>query len=206
MSLTSEKKMAKCGSFTGTSIQLFRAYIFSLPNGGIDASKIHSRRCYEDWLANRNTQPTDSELRKFQRALSNHVAGVDGRSPFFPEEERAILQVMREKRTWPCCEPGQPSIGRSGYRSMGYHEKLAEELFPTSKKQKVTGLLKTCSSASIETEAACSEEEAELEFPTSFSAAEIALESYDLPGLMEYPCSEEELLKGWLPASMYLSG
>jgi hypothetical protein len=204
--ITSDNNKEVSFNGNGTSIQLFRAFIVSLPNGLLDASKVHSRECYLDWLANRNTQPTDSELKKFQRALSNHLSGVDGRSPFFPEEERAILEVLREKRLWPCCVPGQLAIGRSGYRSKGYHEKLTkEEELPASKKQKVMTLLKTSSSCSMETEAACSDdEETELAFPSasSTSSDKQALDSYDLPGLMEYPCSEEDLLKGWLPVDM----
>jgi len=52
------------------------------------------------------------------------VAAADGRRPFEPEEEAAVLLELRRKRVWPCFADKETSIGAKGYRGYGYHEKL----------------------------------------------------------------------------------
>lgn len=59
---------------------------------------------------------------------TNAQKQVDGRSPFDPEEEAAILVLFREKKPWPCFPPRFANIGKR-YRSKGYHEK--QRLLPT---------------------------------------------------------------------------
>jgi hypothetical protein len=112
-----------------TPLQLLKTFLVPLPDGTFDASRIHSRECYLQWLANRfhnQTVPdTDSEIRKFHRALCNHVSGSDGRTPFSPEEEKAILKVLRVKQKWPCVPEHLP-MSFMGNRNRGYHEKLAD--------------------------------------------------------------------------------
>ncbi|KAH9251118.1 hypothetical protein BASA81_011017 [Batrachochytrium salamandrivorans] len=49
---------------------------------------------------------------------------VDGRSPFEPEEEAALLTLFRLRLPWPCFAQTHSHIGQQ-YRSRGYHEKLA---------------------------------------------------------------------------------
>jgi len=51
------------------------------------------------------------------------LTGSDGRQPFTPEEEAAILTVLRIKRVWPAFAGSGLSIGCKGFRSCGYHEK-----------------------------------------------------------------------------------
>jgi hypothetical protein len=88
----------------------------------VDASQIHSEACYLDWLRTHQGERGSKEsARKFQRTLSNHLSGVDGRLPFTKQEEEAILQVVRIKQHWPCFP--HLSIGLTGYRSKGYYEK-----------------------------------------------------------------------------------
>jgi hypothetical protein len=70
---------------------------------------------------------SDSHARKFQRCLSNHVTGVDKRQPFSMEEEAAVLVVLRQKIPWPCFPP-HVFVGQTGFRSYGFHEKLAKEV------------------------------------------------------------------------------
>jgi hypothetical protein len=119
------------------SIHTFRSFLVVLPDGTVDASRIHSRECYSQWLANRSlSQDPDLEIRKFQRALSNHISGSDSRVPFSLEEECAILQVLRLKEKWPC-SPDHLEIGGLGFRGKGYHEKLVEEEGRSSKLQKL---------------------------------------------------------------------
>jgi hypothetical protein len=139
--------------FCGTPLQLFKSFLFVRPDGTLDASKIHSRECYMHWLANRQAVDTDWEIQKFRRTLSNQLSGVDGRTPFLPDEERAIVEVLREKRRWPCV-PEHCAIGTNGFRSKGYHEKqvLQEEEDGSSfKKQKLMmTMVKMESSSSLE--------------------------------------------------------
>ena len=92
---------------------------------------------YNDWLNSRGAQVPAEPPKVFQRALSSHLcsfeflaspdtraAGSDGRVSFEPEEEAAILEVLRHKSPWPCFA-GTPfaKMGCTGYRSFGFHEK-----------------------------------------------------------------------------------
>ncbi|KAH9260807.1 hypothetical protein BASA81_001274 [Batrachochytrium salamandrivorans] len=104
-----------------TSLHIFREHLKILPDGTVDASRIHSMECYQRWLAVRKAVDSDSEARKYQRALSNHLSGVDGRSSFEKDEEAAILAVLRVKQRWPCFPTRM--VGLSGFRARGYHEK-----------------------------------------------------------------------------------
>jgi hypothetical protein len=222
----SHVKMKSYATSGSTSLHLFRSFLVVLPDGTFDASKIHSQECYLQWLANREVHTSDPEMKKFQRALSNHLSGVDGRSPFSVEEERAILQVLREKRKWPCCASGHITIGVTGFRSHGYHEKrlkTGEDITPFKKlklegnKPKLMIFHKTDSSSSLETDKYHTDSSYSLE--TDYSKYESLRDkpecvfsgisdsarrfSFELPGLINLlPPSEEELIKGWLPESM----
>ncbi|KAH9261542.1 hypothetical protein BASA81_000198 [Batrachochytrium salamandrivorans] len=111
-----------------TSLKVFREFLFILPDGSIDASRVHSAECYQKWLQARNTEADDNEARKFHRSLSNHLSGVDGRSPFAKREEEAVLKILRKKKRWPCfADQPHLNFGQVGYRSRGFHEKNAAE-------------------------------------------------------------------------------
>lgn len=118
-----------------TSLTIFRDYLVHTDMGEVDASRIHSRECYLAWLEHRRQEESPKEAKRFQRTLSNHLTGVDGRTPFAPEEEAAILLVVRKKERWPCF-PRELSIGCTGFRSLGHHEKFATNQF----KQRIEGL------------------------------------------------------------------
>lgn len=109
-----------------TSLQVFRAHLPRLEDGSIDAQRVLTRECYLDWLQAKGKLESDSEAKKFQRSLSNHLSGVDGRSAFDPEEEAAILRVVRQKECWPCF-PARLKIGSMGFRSRGFHEKHQQQ-------------------------------------------------------------------------------
>lgn len=100
-------------------------------DGTLDATNLISRECYECWLSSQGKVDCDKEGFKFRRALSNHLCGVDGRTPFTQQEEDAILQVLRKKFRWPCFPPSL-NIGRNGFRSKGFHEKARELNSPAS--------------------------------------------------------------------------
>jgi hypothetical protein len=46
-----------------------------------------------------------------------------GRTPFDPEEEAAILKLVRKKTVWPCFVSTAFSFGQKGFRAVGFHEK-----------------------------------------------------------------------------------
>jgi hypothetical protein len=167
--------------FCGTPLQLFKSFLFVLPDGSLDASKIHSRECYLQYLINRRAVDTDSEMQKFRRTLSNQLSGVDGRMPFDPEEESAILKVLRVRRPWPCV-PEQRVIGSMGFRSRGYHEKKADGL--VSKTQKITTIKEEPAAASTSDH--------------TFETVLFSFDDFDLPEIIDVPSPDDVLIKGWL--------
>ncbi|KAH9254051.1 hypothetical protein BASA81_007926 [Batrachochytrium salamandrivorans] len=106
-----------------TSLQIFRAFISRRSDDSLDASGVISRECFEAWRKSRKGQITNAE-RQFQRALSAHLAALDGRLPFSVEEEQAVLLQVRKREVWPCFKSNGSVVGSSGFRSKGYHEKL----------------------------------------------------------------------------------
>ncbi|KAH9249069.1 hypothetical protein BASA81_013281 [Batrachochytrium salamandrivorans] len=109
-----------------TSLTIFRSFIRVGETGELDASQVLSRDCYLTWLEHRKQWEAPKEAKRFQRTLSNHLSGVDGRTPFPPEEEAAILLVVRRKVRWPCF-PLDVSVGFTGFRSLGFHEKSSSK-------------------------------------------------------------------------------
>ncbi|KAH9251330.1 hypothetical protein BASA81_010741 [Batrachochytrium salamandrivorans] len=103
------------------SLVVFRMFLTKNEDGTLDASQITSRECYLAWLSYQDKLECEKQARKFQRALSNHLCGVDGRTPFDRLEEDAILLVLKRKLRWPCFP--DLNIGRNGFRSQGFHEK-----------------------------------------------------------------------------------
>lgn len=103
------------------SLVVFRMFLTKKEDGTLDASRITSRECYLAWLSYQDKLECEKQARKFQRALSNHLCGVDGRTPFERSEEDAILVVLKRKLRWPCFP--DLNIGRNGFRSQGFHEK-----------------------------------------------------------------------------------
>lgn len=108
-----------------TSLKVFRQFFKRNPDGSLDASRINSKECYEAWLGSRKGNCRRPE-RFFQRTLTAHISGTDGRTPFQAEEEEAILRWLRVKQRWPCFEQSSVRFGEQGFRSKGFHEKNAE--------------------------------------------------------------------------------
>ena len=111
-----------------TSISIFRKHLVCYKDDKgvdrIDASGVVSEECYRMWLDNYQNgrrKFREKPEKIFQRILTAYVTGSDGRKPFTLEEERAVLQVMREKRVWPAFAnmPGV-FIGRHVSRSSGH--------------------------------------------------------------------------------------
>jgi hypothetical protein len=87
-------------------------------------------------LNSRKSKPSCPE-KAFQRALSGHITGVDGRVPFDQEEEEAILRAVRRKARWECFRHCDIKFGESGFRTKGFHEKAyAGEILKTQPKKR----------------------------------------------------------------------
>ena len=107
------------------SLAVFRRFIRRDAAGALQAEAVLSRDCFESWLRSRNSPPAEAE-KTFQRSLTAHVTGSDGRTPFSPQEEEALLKVLRQKRVWPAFQgqgAAELTIGAKGFRSYGFHEK-----------------------------------------------------------------------------------
>jgi len=79
-----ELTLLPCSRFL-SSMKVFREFIkrtqTSDGNEIIDANGVVSRECYDLWMNTRKILPPNPE-KAFQRSLSAHVTGVDGRVPF----------------------------------------------------------------------------------------------------------------------------
>jgi hypothetical protein len=105
------------------AINVFRNFIHREPNGELNVSRILSKECFNQWQASNKSSQSNNTIEKtekrFRRALTNHVTGVDGRIPFEEEEEAALLCLLRKTKPWPCLTHS----GRLGFRGKGYHER-----------------------------------------------------------------------------------
>lgn len=110
-----------------SSLQVFRRFFKILPNGDLDASEVISLDCYNAWLESRTTRMSATPEKAFHRAVSAHISGTDGRSPFTPQEEAALLKVVRRKERWPCFLNSKVKRGEMGFRAQGIHERQAQE-------------------------------------------------------------------------------
>lgn len=122
---------------------MFKRYMQHLPDGSVDVSQLFSPQCYREWLIGQGKLESDHEAVKYQRTLSNHLCGVDKRSPFEPKEEEAILMIVRRKQRWTCF-PAHLKIGSTGFRSLGYHEKVAKA---KAHQHQVDGIIASLSNA-----------------------------------------------------------
>jgi len=100
-------------------------------NGVIDASAVNGPECYRQWLDSRSEVSVDP-AKSFQRCLTAHLTGSDGRQPFQSDEEEAILRVVRLKCKWPAFAGTDLTIGLKGFRAHGFHEKIASGVSPRS--------------------------------------------------------------------------
>ena len=86
-----------------SSIHVIRRFIVSTKSADgrvcIDASQVLSKKCYQQWLETRIGVTNEPE-RTFQRSLTAHLTGSDGRQPFLPEEEAGLLRILRMKKVW----------------------------------------------------------------------------------------------------------
>jgi len=94
------------------SSEVFRAHLVRRRRADgseqIDAEGVVSLACYQKWLDTRGTggkgkpggRGMDTPEKVFQRTLTGCLTAADGRRPFDPDEEAAILRTLRQKRIW----------------------------------------------------------------------------------------------------------
>jgi len=89
-----------------TSIAIFRRHMKRERNETtgvvtIDATDVIGPECFREWLQMRSRSHKVAEPEKtFQRTITCYLSATDGRLPFTPEEEAAILKVVRVKQVW----------------------------------------------------------------------------------------------------------
>jgi len=108
-----------------TSIKVFKRHLFHTELGSEGAGQaivdgVISHECYNDWLSTRSRAPAKPE-KTFHRTLTCTVSGTDGRQPFTPEEEVAVLTQLRVKRVWPAFANASLPIGSKGFRGCVLH-------------------------------------------------------------------------------------
>jgi hypothetical protein len=112
-----------------TSLQIFRQFFTCDTVTHEKVSLLLSEDCYIQWLAmhkgKSKTFKQDQMAKIYQRTISSHLTGADGRATFTPEEETAVLFEVRQKRVWPCFAslPKAQQHGRIGFRAMSFHER-----------------------------------------------------------------------------------
>mmetsp|Transcript_17536 Transcript_17536/g.21225 ORF Transcript_17536/g.21225 Transcript_17536/m.21225 type:complete len:524 (+) Transcript_17536:265-1836(+) len=104
-----------------SSYKVFNSFIDRDASGKPDVSGIFSTYCYEYWIKTRKTAPKKPH-ESFRRCLTAHTRGSDGRKPFAEDAEAKILEVLRQKKRWPCFEKHEVSIGVQGFKALGFHE------------------------------------------------------------------------------------
>jgi len=86
------------------SLALFKKHLRCDANGVVDGTRAIGKECFLEWEASRAASDGDDNPHKsakaFQRNLTAHLTGSDGRSPFLPDEEASILLALRAKRVW----------------------------------------------------------------------------------------------------------
>lgn len=102
-------------------LQLFNKYIKKDDGEQVDASEVLSVECYTEWLATRKVFPKNP-AEAFRKILTGHCRGDNGLLPFAPRVEKAVLEVLRERKVWPCFKGTNIRIGERGLKTQGYWE------------------------------------------------------------------------------------
>jgi hypothetical protein len=124
-----------------TSLQIYRVFIRVDPETQRLVSALGSRECFDMWQEKCTQQNKASSSRdaakRYQRTVTGHLNAADGRSPFTPEEEAAVLEEVRQKRTWPCFLhlPPDQHLGSRGYRAQGFHERRSPRATAAAKQE-----------------------------------------------------------------------
>lgn len=95
-------------------------------------SNILSKDCFEAWLATRSSKVKHPE-QSFQRTLTAHLRGADGRRPFPEKVEEELLRILRsagisnngaKANPWnKCFGDNVYNVGARGFSNLGFHEK-----------------------------------------------------------------------------------
>jgi len=105
-----------------SSFQVFQEFMVPDETGAIDANRLLSKECFNEWVRSRNPKPVKPD-QGFRSAMIGHLAGTVRRQPFPEEVEKNLLDIVRKKKIWPCFEGTSSTVGIYGTKVKGYHEK-----------------------------------------------------------------------------------
>lgn len=123
------------------SLLIFESFLSYDDVGNVDVSPLFTKKCFNYWLSSRANKPKNPP-EAFRKALTSHCAGVDGRKPFAPEVERALLVQLRMKRVWECFRDTKSRVGLRGLQIKGFWERTSTDFAledlekPVKKKRK----------------------------------------------------------------------
>mmetsp|Transcript_25096 Transcript_25096/g.54170 ORF Transcript_25096/g.54170 Transcript_25096/m.54170 type:complete len:382 (+) Transcript_25096:471-1616(+) len=111
-----------------TSFEVFMSFVKTCPEtGGVDASDILGRPCFQKWLKTRSARPKNPP-RAFKDAIKTIILATNRCRPFPPEVEESLLGYLRKERVWPCFEDQEGvKIGKRGWKIIGFHERKSLE-------------------------------------------------------------------------------
>lgn len=123
-----------------TSLEVFLRFVKEREDNSIDASGVLSPGCFDEWVRTRKSM-LKAPQESFRRTLTAHVTGLDGRKPFPPKVEQALLIELRQQRIWPCfkgviVKGRRSNIGMQGFRTLGWHERHEQGFESKSRKKK----------------------------------------------------------------------
>lgn len=106
-----------------TTRQILLKYAKTDAAGNVDATGMLGKECYQEWVSTRQVVPRVPHT-AFRDAVKKVLIGSSRVTPFPPNVEAAVLELMREKEVWPCFA-GIPriGIGKRGWRVRGYHQR-----------------------------------------------------------------------------------
>jgi len=110
-----------------TTRQILLKYAKKDADGKVDATGMLSKECYQEWVSTRQVTPRVPHT-AFRDAVKKVLIGSSRVTPFPPDVEAAVLELMREKVVWPCfAEIPNIGIGKRGWRVRGYHQRKMME-------------------------------------------------------------------------------
>lgn len=103
------------------SMAIFMNFVDYNQDHSVSAHRILSKKCYEAWIGSRKRvlkHPGEA----FRKTVTSHVRGSDGRRPFPPIVENALLAALRQPRIWNCFEGTELKVGERGCSVKGFWE------------------------------------------------------------------------------------
>lgn len=120
--------------FQKSAMKVFLKYV-KVSEDEVDATKIFSLQCFNDWLSTKKNYPK-KPAEAFRKTITGHVRGDTGLQPFAPEVEQAILKLLKKREIWPCFRGSGLKIGLRGFQTPGFWETKQQIKIKQQKKEK----------------------------------------------------------------------